>query len=47
MIAASIVIGVLDAPDATRGIVAWVSPTGAEPIHVSFWLLAFGVMWTA
>ena len=45
--AASLVLGGLSSPEATRDVVAWASPWGIEPLHLAFWLLAFGAVWTA
>ena len=44
---ASVLIGLLDTPEATRGVVDWLQPLGLDTIHFAFWLLAVGALWMA
>jgi hypothetical protein len=39
-------IGLPDSFSATKELVAWVSPFGTQPIHVAFWLLGMGAIYT-
>ncbi|MBI4186353.1 MAG: hypothetical protein HY530_02460 [Chloroflexi bacterium] len=43
---AAFVIGILASFSATRDLVAWASPVGIQPIHIAFWLLGVGAIYT-
>ncbi len=46
VVAIGVLIGLPDSFIATKEFVSWVSPWGAEPIHVAFWLLVIGSIYT-
>jgi len=43
---AAFLIGIPDSFSATRELVSWVSPYGMQPIHLAFWLLGIGAIYT-
>jgi hypothetical protein len=46
VMAAAFAIGIPDSITATKELVSWVSPWGTQPIHVAFWLLLIGSVYT-
>ncbi len=44
---AAFLIGIPDSFSATRDVVAWARPLGMQPIHLAFWLLGVGAIYTA
>ncbi len=43
---AALLIGVPDSFNATRDFVSWASPWGIQPLHLAFWLLGAGAIYT-
>jgi hypothetical protein len=43
---AAFLIGIPDSFSASREFVAWASPLGMQPIHLAFWLLGIGAIYT-